>query len=352
MPSDNENNGKKQSSTPIRRATPGQPVYARSHEPEIDFCEVVGLAVGRPQSSYMSLIELLVDFSLSRRAFEWEGHTYQLGVRSGAALLEKWNATVKVGSRYHGVVQTPDYSEIFTREATRSTSVKADASVEVGTQIAGPNVAAALKPGHDRNSTSRTKATGKRPIDKIWPAGNDGWQFAFLPEMDPSGDNRSFKGPLLENDKDGKPRPLCVLEALDEAQPVGGVLRVRLDEDSFAFYDNGDARGMIDKFFKAINSKPKEKRLARQIIASSKGDGSASGDNGATTADKESEFKAELRKVLLRDQTLRQILAGLALTRSPNETGPTPQAFEAYIAEIDFVFEPDLGEPDPGEEEK
>lgn len=215
----------------IKQLLQQEPVHAACDIPAFSLAAIIGIDLGRGQSSAMDDIRLAADLSFGSLSIKIGDEHYTLSLASVRVILEKDNADIAAGSKYSHVLSEGEVvgkaSDLKTSDSGHSYSVEAKAGWP-GTITGG--IFGGGKRSHAKKLEDHTNVTHR--INFVSPEGQDSWRIGG-PDGDPRLPTKDLRGPVINSIWDEEPRPLCRFEAIDPDQPVSGCLRIQASPEDF-----------------------------------------------------------------------------------------------------------------------
>jgi hypothetical protein len=206
------------------------PVHAKCDQPKFGFDDMIGIEFGRCQSSSMDHIRLGVDIDFGSVEITIEDQPYELSLSSIIIQLEKENAEVEPGSKYHHVLRPGKIDS--TASAVERTS--GGYNIDVGGDVSAQTPKAGIKGKFSKSSKreAETKLAIEFEIALVEPSGQDRWK-AGGAEGNPLSPTKDLRGPIIQSFRGDQMTPLCVLKANNPSKAVVARVRVQASATDF-----------------------------------------------------------------------------------------------------------------------
>lgn len=294
----------------IKRLDQSEPVHAACDIPACSLAAIIGIDLGRGQSSAMDHIRLAADLSFGSHSIRIGDETYTLSLASVRVVLEKANAAIVTGSKYSHVLSEGEIAAEASDKKTKETRQVYGVGVKASfPRVAAGNIAADGK--HSRAEEESASTSVKHRIKFVSPEGQDSWRIGG-PDGDPRLATRDLRGLVISSSQGEDVRPLCRFEATDPDQPVTGWLRIQASPEDFR-----------------LGGKPREAE-AKDML----GEGLAKDQRKFTKLAESAEEQLRLRVATM---------ALLQPMRLPNRKKPDEGMLD--LATCSFAFIPDREEP-------
>ena len=208
-----------------------EPVHARCDHPKFGFEDMIGIEFGRCQSTSMSRINLGVDINFGTIEITIEDQPYELSLSAATVFLERQNADIEPGTKYHHVLRPGKIDNIASASERTSSGYEAHAETTAA-GLRPPTLGLRGKFSKSSKREAEAKLAVEFEIILVEPTGQDRWK-AGGPDGNPLRPTRDLRGPIIQSFRNEQMTPLCVLKAKDPSISVVGRLRIQASATDF-----------------------------------------------------------------------------------------------------------------------
>lgn len=233
-----EDSGKKNR---IKKLHIAEAVHAKITEDGGTIRDLIGLEIGRGQSSAMDDISLCADVSFGKFSFRYTDEIYTIYLKQAKLTLKLENANVIAGTAFERKTQSGSYESSRTLERTRQGQLTGTASVSGKVAASTERCVAASTEAQVSiegrgELTGQAKDTQKTTFELPFVArsGQNSWSIGVvgggdIPDGDPTTPNHALTGVVISASDGEKLTPLINITGDDIFQPIHGRISVSIN---------------------------------------------------------------------------------------------------------------------------